>query len=197
MTGRFRIPARRRTSDPETVPSRYGILIPMRPTLRCTLGRILRTRCPRCGTGAIFERSIVRAERCDHCHWEYERGQGFWIGGSEVHMFASYGISVLLFIPPLILLGSTTAVQIGVIAGHVVCSLLLLRYSRSVFIGLDYYFDPGEGGGDDDRDGDGVPVEPHPRRPLRRQKRRAPPDLRRPARGPARPEPAPSAPSDR
>jgi uncharacterized protein (DUF983 family) len=173
----------------------------MRPTLRCTLLRILRTRCPRCGTGPIFERSIVRAERCSHCEWQYERGHGFWIGGSEVHMFASYGISVLLFIPLLILLGPTPAVQAGVIAGHVACSLLLLRYSRSVFIGIDYYLDPGTvSGDDDDRDADGVPVEPKPRRPLRRQIRRAPPDLRRPTPSPKRPLAAPSSvapPSDR
>ena len=59
-------------------------------------------------------------------------------------MFASYGISVVLFIPPMILFGSTPAVQVGVILGHIVCSLLLLRYSRSVFIGIDYLLDPGE-----------------------------------------------------
>lgn len=173
------------------------MLVGMRPTLRCTLLRILRARCPRCGAGPIFKRSVVRAERCSHCAWEYERGQGFWIGGSEVHMFASYGISVVIFIPLLILMGPTPAVQAAVIAGHVACSLLLLRYSRAAFIGLDYYLDPGVPDGGDDRDTDGVPVEPKPRRPLQRQRRRAPPDLRRPARGPERLAPSLASPSDR
>lgn len=168
-------------------PSRYGILNAMRPTFRRTFSRILRARCPRCGRGSIFERSIVRAERCDACGWEFERGHGFWIGGSEVHMFASYGISVVLFIPLLIILGSTPAVQAGVIVGHVACSLLLLRYSRAVFVGLDYYLDPGEAdGGDDDGLDGAVPANPRPRRPLRREKRRVPPDLRRPMPAPHR-----------
>jgi len=173
------------------------MLIPMRPTLRRTLARILRTRCPRCGTGPVFARGFVRAENCDHCGWQYERGQGFWIGGSEVHMFASYGISVVLFIPLLIALGSTPAVQAAVILGHVACSILLLRYSRAAFIGIDYYLDPGAPeGGDDDPDGDdnGVPVEPKPRRPLRRQKRRVPANLRRSGDTPRRPVPAASEP---
>ena len=147
----------------------------MRPTLRRTLSRMLRVRCPRCGKGPIFDRGFVRAERCSHCDWEYERGHGFWIGGSEVHMFASYGISVVLFIPLLILLGSTPAVQAAVFAGHIVCSVALLRYSRSIFIGVDFYLDPDVADGDDDGEDEGVPAAPRPRHPLRRQLRRKPP----------------------
>jgi len=162
----------------------------MRPSLRKTLARILRARCPRCGEGPVFERGFLRAQKCSCCEWEFERGQGFWIGGSEVHMFASYGISVVLFIPLLIILGSTPLVQTIVIAGHVLCSVALLRFSRAAFIGIDYYIDPGAtDGDDDDRDEDGVPVSPKPRRPLRRQKRRVPADVRRPAPSPLRTQP--------
>ena len=135
----------------------------------------------------MFQHGLVRAERCTHCDWEYERGHGFWIGGSEVHMFASYGISVVIFIPLLILLGPTPAVQAAVILGHVACSLLLLRYSRAAFIGIDYYLDPGHPDrGDGDNEDDGVPVQPRPSRPLRRQRRRTPADLRRPSDSPRR-----------
>ncbi|MHC4849674.1 MAG: hypothetical protein ACYTEG_14635 [Planctomycetota bacterium] len=146
----------------------------MRPTFRRALARMLRVRCPRCGKGPIFQHGLVRAERCTHCDWQFERGHGFWIGGSEIHMFASYGISVVLFIPLLIVLGSTPAIQASVFCGHIVCSLALLRYSRSIFIGVDFYLDPELGGGDDDREDEGVPVKPHPRKPLRRQSRRRP-----------------------
>lgn len=141
----------------------------MRPTFRRALARMLRVRCPRCGKGPIFQHGFVRAERCTHCDWQYERGHGFWIGGSELHMFASYGISVVLFIPLLIILGSTPAIQASVFCGHIVCSLALLRYSRSIFIGVDFYLDPEVGGGDDDGEDEGVPQKPHPLKPLRRQ----------------------------
>ncbi|MEM8886084.1 MAG: hypothetical protein AAGD14_18615 [Planctomycetota bacterium] len=137
----------------------------MRPPLRRAFARMLKVRCPRCGEGRLFKSTFVRAERCHCCDWEYEREEGYWVGGSEVHMFASYGLSVIVFIPLLIFLGPTPLVQAGVILGHIVCSLLMFRFSRSVFIGLDYYFDPTCKADDDDEDG-GLPLKPRPDRPL-------------------------------
>ena len=151
----------------------------VQPTVSTTLARIIRVRCPRCGKGAIFRTFFRRAGCCSNCAWKFERESGFWVGGSEVHMIISYGISVVIFIPLLILLGSTLPVQVGVILGHIVCSVSLFRLSRSTFIGLDFYFDPvaqtdnGDGTDDNEREqGDPVPVQPRPRRPLVRLSRR-------------------------
>jgi len=128
--------------------------------------RICKLRCPRCGSGRLFRSFFVREERCNHCEWQYERGEGFWVGGSEVHMFASYGVSVVLFIPMLVILGSTPAAQAAAILGHVVFSLALFRLSRAVFIGFDYYLDPDPVAPDDDDGGnEGVPAKPIPRAP--------------------------------
>ena len=131
--------------------------------------RVLKLRCPRCGGGKLFRSFFLRAERCENCEWRYEREEGYWVGGSEVHMFASYGLSVVIFMPLLIVLGPTPAVQAGAILGHVVCSLLLFRYSRSFFIGIDYFLDPGppESNDDDGEGNEGVPSEPAPRAPRR------------------------------
>lgn len=141
----------------------------MQPTASVTLARILRVRCPRCGKGPIFRTFFRREECCSNCAWKFERESGFWVGGSEVHMIASYGISVVLFIPLVVVLGPTLPVQLGVIFGHIVCSLSLFRYSRATFIGLDFYFDP-EARSDEDGGGDGepVPVPRSPRRPVGR-----------------------------
>ena len=158
--------------------------IAVRPSLKRMCVRIARQRCPRCGKGAIFESFFVRTEQCSHCEWVYERGEGFWVGGSEVHMFASYGVSVVLFMPLLIILGSTPEVQAGVIFGHIVCSLLLFRLSRATFIGLDYFVDPGVVGGDGGGgpEIDVLPPEPEPRLPrgnTRPRPRRKPAAARR------------------
>jgi len=140
--------------------------------------RILRLRCPRCGRGRLFRSFFIRAERCENCEWRYEREEGFWVGGSEVHMLASYGISVVIFMPMVIVFGPTPTMQGIAILGHIVCSLLLFRYSRSIFIGLDYMLDPGAPETDDDDGGnEGVPVKPSPRSPSRG----APIPRRRPA----------------
>ena len=142
-----------------------------RPPVRRLCARVARLRCPRCGKDSLFRSFFVRAERCAECHWVYERGEGFWVGGSEVHMFASYGVSVVIFIPLLILLGPSPAVQIGVILGHVICSILLFRWSRALFIGFDYYVDPGPAEGGDGGGGSGVkkPVGTGPRREPKRE----------------------------
>jgi uncharacterized protein (DUF983 family) len=102
----------------------------------------LRLACPACGRGRLFRRYFVRAERCSKCGHEYERENGYWVGGAEVHMFFSYGLSVLICVPILIVFGSSTAIQCALIAGHVILSLLLFRYARAVFLAIDYRLDP-------------------------------------------------------
>jgi len=106
-------------------------------------------------------------------------------------MIVSYGLSVVIFIPLLILLGSTLPVQVGVVFGHIVCSLSLFRLSRATFIGLDFYFDPVARTNDDDGEqGDPVPVLPRPRRPLARRLGAAnPPPIQHGSRRFARPRP--------
>ena len=121
------------------------------------LGRVLRLRCPACGHGHLFRRYFVRKERCGHCGWEFERDDGHWVGGSEVHMFSSYGLSALLFVPILILMTPTPALLAAVIAGHVALSLLLFRFSRALFLGVDFMLDPALPDDDDD-DGGGMPA---------------------------------------
>jgi uncharacterized protein (DUF983 family) len=125
------------------------------PSVRTLLGRVLRAACPACGKGAIYRRNFRRSELCSHCGWRFERGQGHWIGGSEVHMFGSYGLSVVLFVPFLVLFGASPLAQALAVLGHVVLSLAIYRYSRAVFLAFDYKIDPsrddgGDSGGDDD-----------------------------------------------
>jgi uncharacterized protein (DUF983 family) len=122
------------------------------------LTRVARLRCPACGHGRLFRRLFVRKDLCGHCGWEFERGAGHWVGGSEVHMFASYGLSVILFVPVLVLVTPTPALLGAVIAGHVVLSLLLFRWSRALFLGIDYFIDPARPDHDDDDGPGGMPA---------------------------------------
>jgi len=121
------------------------------PSLHSLLSRVARLKCPACGRGRIFRRFFVRAERCAGCHRPFEREEGYWVGGSEVHMFASFGLSVLLCVPFLVLLEPTPVLYAGVLGGHVALSLIVFRYSRAIFLTVDYYLDPGAatGSGED------------------------------------------------
>ena len=105
--------------------------------------RICRLACPVCGKGKLFKSYFCRRERCAHCKWRFERGDGFWVGGSEVHMIASYGLSMLVCLPVILIAGATPVILGCAIVGHVVFSLLAFRYSRAAFIGIDFLLDPG------------------------------------------------------
>jgi len=124
-----------------------------KPSLRTFLVRALRLACPVCGRGALFRRYFVRKEICSHCGWRFERGHGHWIGGAELHMFASYGLSVILFAPLLIFLRPTPFSLGAVIFGHVLLSIAMHRYSRAIFLGIDYLVDPDADPDDDDGEG--------------------------------------------
>ncbi|MFI5401439.1 MAG: DUF983 domain-containing protein [Planctomycetota bacterium] len=142
------------------------------PSLLQLILRVLRLSCPACGRGRIFRRYFVRAERCSGCERRFEREEGYWVGGSEVHMFASFGLSVLVCLPFLIVFEPTPLLYAAVILGHVVLSLLVFRYSRAIFLALDYWLDPAPApGGGDDRGGAPAPARPQP--PLAGLARRA------------------------
>jgi uncharacterized protein (DUF983 family) len=133
------------------------------PPLLALLGRVARLACPACGRGRLFRRYFLRAERCAACRWRFERGEGHWVGGSEVHMFVSYGLSVLACVPFLMILDPTPFLYGAVLGGHVLVSLVVFRYSRAIFLALDLYLDPeAPAAGGDDRDGLGEPVRPRP-----------------------------------
>lgn len=131
--------------------------------LRVTLTRAFRLRCAACGIGRVFRRGFLRAERCSHCGWRFERGAGHWVGGSELHMFASFGLSSLALLPLLLLVGFSPAAMAGAIAASALLSVAGMRYSRSVFLALDYCVDPTRD--PDDRDPPGPVPAPFPVRP--------------------------------
>jgi hypothetical protein len=78
-------------------------------------------------------------------------------------MFASFGFSVILCVPFLVLFDPTPALYAGVLLGHAALSLAIFRYSRALFLAVDFYLDPGPParGGDDLRD-PAPPARPFP-----------------------------------
>jgi hypothetical protein len=57
----------------------------------------------------------------------------------------------------------TPALQAIVLGGHVLVSVAIFRYSRAIFLAVDYYLDPGSpAGGGDDPGGLGLPDRPFP-----------------------------------
>ena len=142
-----------------------------RPSFRAAAKRVVGLRCPACGGDHLYRRYFVRAERCSRCGWIHERGEGHWVGGSEVHMLASYLFSVVLFGPLVVLSGFSMAGCAAAVAGNIAFSLLFYRYSRAIFLVADYCIDPDPARRGDDDGGPRVAAVSRPRSPAGMRRR--------------------------
>jgi uncharacterized protein (DUF983 family) len=107
------------------------------------LMRALGLRCPRCGAQSLFRNWFAMHARCSVCQLRFEREQGYFLGA----MYINYGVTVVLA-----LLGSfalewwaevslTQQLVLWVSFGTLF-PLVFFRYSRSLWLAFDYFFDP-------------------------------------------------------
>jgi uncharacterized protein (DUF983 family) len=104
----------------------------------------LRQRCPRCGEGKVYRRFVSMHAACPACGLRFEREPGYFTGA----MYASYALGIVLTLPvwvPLLLAGApvwliaaATALEIAILFP------LLFRYSRVLWMQLDFAFNPVE-----------------------------------------------------
>ena len=105
------------------------------------LRRALTLRCPRCGGTALFRGWFEMAESCALCGLRYERAQGYWVGAIYVNYGATTAIALTAFF--LTWPRVPMAVQLPVLGVFVVLfPLWFFRYSRSLWIGLEFLLNP-------------------------------------------------------
>jgi uncharacterized protein (DUF983 family) len=125
------------------------------------LSRALHGRCPACGLSRVFIDRFRSERRCDACGWWFERGEGHWIGGSEINMIATFWTACPLFIAVNLAFGLSWLSMVLAGAFTVGFSLAIYQPSRCLFIAFDYLvdprYDPRDGGGDGGDDGPGGP----------------------------------------
>ena len=106
---------------------------------------IARGLCPRCRQGRVFRSLMSMNETCPSCGHRFEREPGFFLGA----MYVSYGLAVVIY---LMLLGLAALALRGrpqlVVFGAALLMLLpcvpfLFRYSRLIWLHLDWALDPG------------------------------------------------------
>lgn len=110
------------------------------------LRRALTLHCPYCGSGNIFKGWLTLKERCPRCHTEFEREEGYFVGGYAVNLVAAeliaFGIVLLLLIFADL---STLRLQIVGVALALGMPILFFPASRTLWIALDIYFNrPGK-----------------------------------------------------
>jgi uncharacterized protein (DUF983 family) len=111
--------------------------------------RALRLCCPRCGETPLFPRhgawpNWFRMERrCAFCGLTFERAQGYFVGA----IYINYGVTTVLVLTGyFILWGKTelsTAAQFAIwVPVLLVFPLWFFRYSRSLWLALEYSVNP-------------------------------------------------------
>jgi len=109
------------------------------------LAAILALRCPRCLKGPVWRRFVSMNPTCPECGLVFERESGYFAGA----MVVSYGLAVPILaaiVIALITLGGLDAVVALIIGStaYLVLVPFIFRYSRVVWLHLDWLIDPGE-----------------------------------------------------
>jgi uncharacterized protein (DUF983 family) len=116
----------------------------MKPADKPTrLAAILRQKCPRCFIGDTFRRGIRMYECCPFCELRYEREQGYFVGA----MYIAYGLGVALLAPITLAVWLATRWSIALVlvtgaALFLPLAPLVFRYSRVIWLHLDYLAEP-------------------------------------------------------
>lgn len=112
---------------------------------RQILSRGLRNCCPNCGRKTLFQpgRLLKPNHVCPNCGMEFERGEGFFLGG----MTLNYSVAVFGAVLPLVLLGTRGVIPLRpAVALAVLCGIglpiALYRPTRSWWLMCYFYFLP-------------------------------------------------------
>jgi uncharacterized protein (DUF983 family) len=106
------------------------------------LGRALRLKCPRCGEAPMFSGLFATRERCEHCHFKFERDPGFFLGS----IYVNYGLTALsiTFLFVVLQFGFGWTSRELAIPLTIFCLLfptLMFRHTRALWLAMDCNWD--------------------------------------------------------
>lgn len=126
-----------------------GVLAPTMPVSRGAgrPGRVVRRalalRCPRCGEGALFATWFRMHETCEVCGLRFERAQGYFVGAIYVNYAATAVIAIAAYLLLWTFATLSTAWHLALVLPVVVLfPLWFFRYSRSLWLALEYLVNP-------------------------------------------------------
>ncbi len=105
--------------------------------------RALALRCSRCGGTDLFTSWFMMRRDCALCGLRFERAQGYWVGA----IYVNYAVTATLALAGYFVLwartGLSTAAQLAIwIPFLLIFPLWFFRYSRSVWLALEFFFNP-------------------------------------------------------
>jgi len=104
------------------------------------ISALIKGRCPSCKTGPVFSGLFKMQIACPHCHFVYEREEGYFTGA----MIVGNILASVVLAPVVLLLGnSDMSMAMVLLSVFALCLLLLpffFRASRLIWIYFDYVF---------------------------------------------------------
>jgi uncharacterized protein (DUF983 family) len=109
---------------------------------------IVALRCPRCLKGRVWRRFVSMNPTCPECRFVFERESGYFAGA----MVVSYALAVPILagiVLALIMLARLDVVMALIIGNtaYLVLVPFIFRYSRVVWLHIDWLIDPDDGRG--------------------------------------------------
>lgn len=107
------------------------------------MGRGLSLRCPRCGAAPLFSGRFSMYSHCLSCDLRFERETGYFVGAIYVNYAVTVVITIAGYFTLDLLVGLSPTEQLilwGAFA--VLFPLFFFRYARSLWLSVDYIFNP-------------------------------------------------------
>lgn len=109
------------------------------------LAGVIKQRCPRCLTGSIFTGWVTTREVCPACGLRYGREEGYFSGGMDLSFFLAAPVLAFIFLVLYQLFAATLTLVATLFLSYAVflpCAVPLFRYSRVLWLYLDWQLDP-------------------------------------------------------
>lgn len=109
------------------------------------LAAILLLRCPRCLSGSVWRRFITMNVACPVCGFVFDRESGYFAGAMVVSYALAVPILATMVIALIKVVGLDTVVALIVgNTAYLVLVPFIFRYSRVLWLHLDWLIDPGK-----------------------------------------------------
>ncbi len=106
---------------------------------------MIKQRCPRCLEGSIFTGWITTREACPTCGLRYGREEGYFSGGMDLSFFLAAPVLAFIFLALYQLLATTLSLVATLFLSYAFflpCAVPLFRYSRALWLYIDWQLDP-------------------------------------------------------
>jgi uncharacterized protein (DUF983 family) len=105
---------------------------------------LLKQRCPRCLKGSIFTGWITTRDTCPVCEFRYGREEGYFSGGMDLSFFLAAPLLAFIFLVVTQIFVTFTLMANLFISYAIFLPFapLLFRYSRVLWLYLDWQIDP-------------------------------------------------------